>query len=59
MRLMRMAAAGRLPTSQLVTHTFPLDRVEEAYDVFARASDTGALTDTCRGRDDGGGAPSG
>ncbi|GGZ64574.1 zinc-dependent alcohol dehydrogenase family protein [Streptomyces bluensis] len=41
--LLRMAAAGRLPTSSLVTHTFPLDRMEEAYDVFARAADTGAL----------------
>ena len=41
--LLRMAAAGRLPTSRLVTHTFPLDRMEEAYDVFARAADTGAL----------------
>ena len=38
-----MAAAGRLPTSALVTHTFPLERMEEAYDVFARAADTGAL----------------
>lgn len=41
--LLRMAAAGRLPTAQLVTHTFPLDGMEEAYDVFARAADTGAL----------------
>ncbi|MFJ4467448.1 zinc-dependent alcohol dehydrogenase family protein [Streptomyces sp. NPDC089424] len=41
--LLRMAAAGRLPTSQLVTHTFPLEQMEEAYDVFARAADTGAL----------------
>ncbi|MEU5769620.1 zinc-dependent alcohol dehydrogenase family protein [Streptomyces asoensis] len=41
--LLRMAAAGRLPTTQLVTHTFPLERMEEAYDVFARAADTGAL----------------
>ncbi|MEU1202311.1 zinc-dependent alcohol dehydrogenase family protein [Streptomyces sp. NPDC005813] len=41
--LLRMAAAGRLPTTQLVTHTFPLDHMEEAYDVFARAADTGAL----------------
>ncbi|MDT7839927.1 zinc-dependent alcohol dehydrogenase family protein [Streptomyces justiciae] len=41
--LLRMAAAGRLPTSSLVTHTFPLDAMEEAYDVFARAGDTGAL----------------
>ncbi|MFD7136790.1 zinc-dependent alcohol dehydrogenase family protein [Streptomyces sp. NPDC059894] len=41
--LLRMAASGRLPTSELVTHTFPLDRMEEAYDVFARAAETGAL----------------
>ncbi|GAA5017952.1 zinc-dependent alcohol dehydrogenase family protein [Streptomyces siamensis] len=41
--LLRMAAAGRLPTTQLVTHTFPLDHMEEAYDVFAHAADTGAL----------------
>ncbi|NUP43630.1 MAG: zinc-dependent alcohol dehydrogenase family protein [Streptomyces sp.] len=41
--LLRMAAAGRLPTSQLVTHGFPLDRFEEAYEVFTRAAETGAL----------------
>ncbi|MET7989026.1 MULTISPECIES: zinc-dependent alcohol dehydrogenase family protein [unclassified Streptomyces] len=41
--LLRMAAAGRLPTTQLVTHTFPLEHMEEAYDVFSRAADTGAL----------------
>ncbi|MGW5255357.1 zinc-dependent alcohol dehydrogenase family protein [Streptomyces sp. NPDC004012] len=41
--LLRMAAAGRLPTSSLVTHTFPLDQMEEAYDVFSRGADTGAL----------------
>ncbi|WP_367325246.1 zinc-dependent alcohol dehydrogenase family protein [Streptomyces sp. HUAS ZL42] len=41
--LLRMAAADRLPLSSLVTHTFPLERMEEAYDVFARAADTGAL----------------
>jgi alcohol dehydrogenase len=41
--LLRMMAAGRLPAVSLVTHTFPLDRMEEAYDVFARAADTGAL----------------
>ncbi|MGW3944343.1 zinc-dependent alcohol dehydrogenase family protein [Streptomyces phaeochromogenes] len=41
--LLRMAAAGRLPTSEMVTHSFPLDRMEEAYDVFSRAADTGAL----------------
>ncbi|MCW7945074.1 alcohol dehydrogenase [Streptomyces hygroscopicus] len=41
--LLRMAAAGRLPTSSLITHTFPLDLMEEAYDVFGRAASTGAL----------------
>ncbi|MCF4136213.1 zinc-dependent alcohol dehydrogenase family protein [Streptomyces sp. Tue 6430] len=41
--LLRMAAAGRLPTSQLVTHTFPLDSMQEAYDVFGNAAETGAL----------------
>ncbi|MEU3145806.1 zinc-dependent alcohol dehydrogenase family protein [Streptomyces sp. NPDC006999] len=41
--LLRMASAGRLPASQLVTHTFPLDRMEEAYGVFGNAAETGAL----------------
>ncbi|AOR36174.1 alcohol dehydrogenase [Streptomyces fodineus] len=41
--LLRMAAAGRLPTGQLITHTFPLDHMEEAYEVFAKAAETGAL----------------
>ncbi|MFI6559422.1 zinc-dependent alcohol dehydrogenase family protein [Streptomyces sp. NPDC050534] len=41
--LLRMAAAGRLPTSQLVTHGFPIERMEEAYEVFSRAGETGAL----------------
>ncbi|MEW2296168.1 zinc-dependent alcohol dehydrogenase family protein [Streptomyces sp. NPDC006743] len=41
--LLKMAAAGRLPVSQLVTHAFPLNEMREAYDVFAHAADTGAL----------------
>ncbi|MEU0598229.1 zinc-dependent alcohol dehydrogenase family protein [Streptomyces sp. NPDC006393] len=41
--LLKMAATGRLPASQLITHTFPLERIEEAYDVFAHAAETGAL----------------
>lgn len=41
--LLRMMAAGRLPAAAMVTHAFPLDRMEEAYDVFSRAGDTGAL----------------
>jgi alcohol dehydrogenase len=41
--LLRMAVAGRLPTAGMVTHTFPLDLMEEAYEVFAKAGETGAL----------------
>ncbi|MGW2559440.1 zinc-dependent alcohol dehydrogenase family protein [Streptomyces sp. NPDC001514] len=41
--LLRMMAAGRLPSSSLVTHRFELGQMKEAYDVFSRAADTGAL----------------
>lgn len=41
--LLRMMAAGRLPSSLLVTHRFELEQMEKAYDVFSRAADTGAL----------------
>ncbi|MFG2881259.1 zinc-dependent alcohol dehydrogenase family protein [Streptomyces sp. NPDC048297] len=41
--LLRMATAGRLPTAEMVTHTFPLGLMEEAYEVFSRAAETGAL----------------
>ncbi|WP_369394972.1 zinc-dependent alcohol dehydrogenase family protein [Streptomyces sp. CG1] len=41
--LLRMAADGRLPAGQLVTHTFPLEHMADAYDVFAEAARTGAL----------------
>jgi len=41
--LLRMLTDHRLPVSSLVTHTFELDRMEEAYDIFAGAADTGAL----------------
>ncbi len=41
--LLRMLIDHRLPASSLVTHTFELDAMEEAYDIFARAADTGAL----------------
>jgi alcohol dehydrogenase len=41
--LLRMAAAGKLPTGELVTHVLPLDHMEQAYDVFAHAAETGAL----------------
>ncbi|WP_314615881.1 alcohol dehydrogenase catalytic domain-containing protein [Streptomyces stackebrandtii] len=41
--LLRMMAAGRLPSSSLITHRYALGQMEEAYDVFGRAADTGAL----------------
>ncbi|GAA3378994.1 zinc-dependent alcohol dehydrogenase family protein [Streptomyces sannanensis] len=41
--LLQMMAAGRLPSSSLVTHHFELGRMEEAYDVFSRAAGTGAI----------------
>jgi alcohol dehydrogenase len=41
--LLGMLRAGRLPVSSLVTHTFTLGAMEDAYDVFSRPSETGAL----------------
>ncbi|MEE1742915.1 MULTISPECIES: zinc-dependent alcohol dehydrogenase family protein [unclassified Streptomyces] len=41
--LLDMLGAGRLPSSSLITHRFELGQMEEAYDVFSRAADTGAL----------------
>ncbi|MFF2848844.1 zinc-dependent alcohol dehydrogenase family protein [Streptomyces sp. NPDC058001] len=41
--LLGMLAAGTLPVASLVTHRFELGQMEEAYDVFAGAADTGAL----------------
>jgi alcohol dehydrogenase len=41
--LLRMLIDRRLPASSLVTHAFELGQMEEAYDVFGRATDTGAL----------------
>jgi alcohol dehydrogenase len=38
-----MMASGRLPTAELVTHRFELGQMEEAYDVFGRAAETGAV----------------
>jgi alcohol dehydrogenase len=41
--LLRMLAAGQLDVSGLVTHRFGLDEMQDAYDVFSRPGDTGAL----------------
>ncbi len=42
-RLLTMVAAGQLDTARFVTHHFGLHEMTEAYDVFARAGETGAL----------------
>ncbi|MET9450494.1 alcohol dehydrogenase catalytic domain-containing protein [Streptomyces cinerochromogenes] len=41
--LLELMRFGHLPVSQLVTHTFGFDRMEDAYEVFARGPSTGAL----------------
>ncbi|MFF2009578.1 alcohol dehydrogenase catalytic domain-containing protein [Streptomyces sp. NPDC058195] len=41
--LLSMMASGRLPAAELVTHRFELGQMEEAYDVFGRAEETGAI----------------
>jgi alcohol dehydrogenase len=41
--LMRLITTGQLHASRFITHRFDLDDIEEAYDVFERAADTGAL----------------
>ncbi len=38
-RLMGIVAAGRADLRNLVTHRFPLDRIEEAYDLFSHQRD--------------------
>src|SRR5919205_1547907 len=37
--LLTMVASGRLPAEKIGTHTFGLDQVEEAYEVFGHAAD--------------------
>jgi alcohol dehydrogenase len=41
--LMRLITTGQVDARPFITHRFGLDDFEEAYDVFARAGDTGAL----------------
>jgi alcohol dehydrogenase len=41
--LIGLVASHRLDTSAMITHRFSLDEFETAYDVFANATDTGAL----------------
>lgn len=42
-QLLKAVGAQRLQPASLVTHRFPLDEMEAAYDTFARAADTGAM----------------
>ncbi|HTZ22923.1 MAG TPA: zinc-dependent alcohol dehydrogenase family protein [Streptosporangiaceae bacterium] len=41
--LLRLVASGQIDAGRFVTHRFALDEFDEAYDVFARAGETGAL----------------
>lgn len=41
--LLDLVTSGSLRISQLVTHTFSLDRMEDAYEVFSHGTETGAL----------------
>jgi alcohol dehydrogenase len=41
--LLRLVATGQLDASRLITHRFGFDDFDEAYDVFSRPADTGAL----------------
>ena len=41
--LLELVRSGQLDVGRFVTHRFPLDGFMEAYDVFARAGETGAL----------------
>jgi alcohol dehydrogenase len=41
--LLRLIGSGQLDAGPLVTHHFRLDQMEQAYDVFGDAANTGAL----------------
>ncbi|OLR94476.1 alcohol dehydrogenase catalytic domain-containing protein [Actinokineospora bangkokensis] len=41
--LITMVAEGLLPVDGMITHSFDLNDIESAYDVFTRAGETGAL----------------
>lgn len=41
--LLRMLANGQVPVSEMITHRFRLDEIIDAYDVFSRPAETGAL----------------
>ena len=37
--ILDLIAAGKLDTTSLITHTYPLSRIEEAYDLFEHRRD--------------------
>ena len=37
--ILRLIEEGRIDTTPLITHTFPLERIEEAYDLFENHRD--------------------
>ena len=41
--LLRLLSEGRLDVSRMSTHRFGIDEMQDAYDVFSRAGETGAL----------------
>jgi alcohol dehydrogenase len=41
--LLKLLSSDRLDVGEFITHHFTLDQFEEAYDVFERAAETGAL----------------
>ncbi len=41
--LLKLLGSHQIDAAKFVTHHFDLDQIEEAYDVFVRAAETGAL----------------
>jgi alcohol dehydrogenase len=41
--LMRMLTSGQIDAKPFISHHFALDEFDEAYDIFSRPADTGAL----------------
>ena len=45
--LLRLLAEHKLDVSRLCTHRFGIDEMQDAYDAFSRAGETGALKVAC------------
>lgn len=41
--LLRLVTSHQIDAGKFITHHFGLDEFDQAYDVFGRAADTGAL----------------